>query len=491
MLAASLTGTRLQGSFFWGAKVLRGEDGAALDAADPSGAVSSGGSAPLETLHKMAKALYEDGWSALFGKAVTTLLILAHFTELRPFRQLLPPVCAALCGVAAGAFPMLAAYLTGTNLQGSFWWGLGVIQGESGAGPEAPGSSGPVSSGGSGPLETLRKMAKALYENGWSALFGDTAAVLLILASLLALALAAAGIYLRLRKDPRKAVLPAGMAESYLVLTASLAAFVLLYAMPYMGLPELVRNVRTLCVTQMLSFAIAGIPADVLILLAQRIPGRMLPGALMALGCLFLYIFAYQKDFHQTAYWWLYRYNAAVTVTDRIMDEYPEGTYHIVSLWDEACQVGEENHEQLSLFLKRIEDGGYSIPKEFVFLYVEKNPIWWGQVHFTTAPGWLARENYETNWSSWNPSRCPEIWCSEISPEWALEEIHYDSLTRDYYADMELRVTLFSKAYAWYGEFSAAHPEDTEIYYEDDDFVCYMIHQDPTSPPDLSADAAG
>ena len=110
---------------------------------------------------------------------------------------------------------------------------------------------------------------------------------------------------------------------------------------------------------------------------------------------------------------------------------------------------------------------------------------------FTTAPGWLARENYETDWPAWSPSRCPEIWCSEISPEWALEEIRYDSLTRDYYANMELRVTLFSKAYAWYEKFSAAHPENTEVYYEDEDFVCYMIRQDPAAPLDLPADVAG
>ena len=418
-------------------------------------------------------------------------VILGHFAELRPVRRLLPPVCIALGGLTVGTLPMLAAYLTGTNLQGSFWWGLGVIQGESGAGPEAPGSSGPVSSGGSGPLETLRKMAKALYENGWSALFGDTAAALLILASLLALTLAAAGIYLRLRKDPRKAVLPAGTAESGLVLTVSLAAFVLLYATPYMGLPELVRNIRTLCVTQMLAFGVAGLLADLLILLAQRVLERKLTGASMALGCLLLYFIAYLGDFHQTTYWWLYRYNAAVTVTDRIMNEYPEGAYKIVSLWDEACQADAEDHEELLVFLGGVEEGGYSIPAEYVFLYVEKHPIGWGQLHFAAAPGWLARNNDKTDWSSWNPSRCPEIWIGEVSRELAQTELQYGSAAKDYYSDMATRLILFSKAYVWYGEFSAAHPEDTEVYYEDGDFACYMIRQDPAAPLDLSAGLAG
>ena len=428
-------------------------------------------------------------------------VILAHFMELRPFRRLLPPVCAALCGLVFGLLPMLAAYLMGTELQGSFWWGISVIQGESGAASEVPGppgpvspdpvSPGPVSSGRSGLLETLRNMAKSFYEDGWSFLFGDTVAVLLILASLLVLALAVVGICVRLRRKPQEAVLPAGMAEGYLIPAASLAAFVLLYALPYMGLPELVKNVRTLCVTQMLAFAVAGILADLLIALAQRALGRKLPDVLMALGCLLLYIIAYRVDFHQTAYWWLYRYNAAVTVTDRIMDEYPKGTYKIISLWDEACQADAEDYEELLAFVKGVEEGGYSVPAEYVFLYVEKHPIGWGQLHFTTAPGWLARDNYETNWPSWNPSRCPEFWYGEVSRELALREIYYDSVPKDYFSDMTGRMILSSKAYAWYEEFSAAHPQDIQVYYEDGDFACYLIRQDPAAPLDLSAGAAG
>ena len=411
-------------------------------------------------------------------------VILAHFVELRPVRRLLPPVCAAVCGLGIGALPMLAAYAMGVNLQGSLRWGVNVISGEDGAAAETVGSSDAVSSGGSGPLE-------ALYKDGWSALFGDTVAVLLILASLLVLALAIAGTFARLRKNPRMAVLPAGMAEGYLVLAASLAAFVFLYAMPYMGLPELVRNVRTLCVTQMLAFGIAGILIDLLILLAERALERPLSGAFMALGCLILYFIAYQSDFHQTTYSWLYRYNAAVTVTDRIMNEYPEGTYKIVSMWDEAYQANAEDHEKLLSFMEGIEKGGCSIPAEYVFLYVEKHPIGWGQMHFTTAPGWLARENYEAGWQSWDPSRCPDIRSWEVSRELTMVKFPYDSVKTDYYRDMSTRLILFSKAYYWYGEFSAAHPEVTEVFYEDDDFACYMIRQDPSAPLDLSAGTAG
>ena len=417
-------------------------------------------------------------------------VILAHFMELRPVRRLLPPVCAAVCGLGIGAFPMLAAYAMGTNLQGSLRWGVNVISGEDGAASEAVGPSGAVSFGQSSLPERLRDMAKAFYQDGWSALFGDPVAVLLILASLLVLALAVAGIYVRLRKDPRKAVLPAGMTEGYLVLAASLAAFVFLYAMPYMGLPELVRNVRTLCVTQMLFFGIVGILIDLLILLAERRLECTLSDLFMPLGCLFIYIFAYQNDFHQTTYCWLYRYNAAVTVTDRIINEYPEGTYKIVSMWDEAYQANAEDHEGLLSFMEGIEKGGCSIPAEYVFLYVEKRPIGWGQMHFTTAPGWLARENYETDWQSWGPSRCPDIRSWEVSRDLALVKFPYDSIMRDYYRDISVRLILFSKAYYWYGEFSAAHPEATEVFYEDDDFACYMIRQDPSAPLELSSGAA-
>lgn len=277
------------------------------------------------------------------------------------------------------------------------------------------------------------------------------------------------------------------MTEGYVSLAAALTVFVFLYAMPYMGLPELVVIDRTLGVTQMFAFGAAGILVDLLILWVGHLRGRTLPRRWMVLGCLFLYLFAYTTDFHQCTYWWLRRYNAAVTVTDQIMNHYPEGTYKVVSMLDEAYQVSEGSHEELLTFLENTEEEDYSIPVEYIFLYVEKHPIYRGQVHFLTAPGWLAQDNYEVYEGLQNQSQCPNIRHREISQELAESLTPYYPKVESNYNNLTMRTILCSEAYSWYQEFSAMHPAETNVYYEDDDFVCYVIHQDQIAPLKLAA----
>ena len=405
-------------------------------------------------------------------------VILAHCGEIRPGRRLLAPVGVALYGVEIGALPMLAACAAGTELEGSLLWGFNTLRGVAGT-PVRPVDTAASYLAQHDPL-------KVLYERGYLNLFGEAGAILLILLSLLPVP-AVVYMHARRRGRPRNAALLSGMMEGYLTLAAALTVFVFLYAMPYMGLPELVTIDRTLGVTQMLAYGAAGILLDLLILCVERLRGRMLPRRWMVLGCLSLYLLAYAADFHQCTYRWLRRYNAAVTVTDRIMNRYPEGSYKIVSMCDEAYQAGEGGHEELLTFLESAEGKDYSIPVEYIFLYVEKRPLQRGQVHFLTAPRWLARENYEVYEELWNQSQCPNILHGEISQELAMRETPYYPDAYDNYDDLAIRTILCSKIYGWYQEFSAAHPAETNIYYEDDDFVCYVIHQDQAAPLKLAA----
>ena len=406
-------------------------------------------------------------------------VILVHCRELWPVRRLLAPMGAVLCGIELGALPMLAACAMGTELEGSLLWGFNTLRGVAGTSvkPAEPAAAS---------YFVQHNPWKELYESGYLNLFGETGAALLILLSLLVPVLAAVYAYMHRQGRPQEAALSAGI-EGYLTLVAALTVFVLLYAMPYMGLPELVTIDRTLGVTQMLAFGAAGILADSLILCVGRLRGRMLPCRWMVLGCLFLYLLAYMTDFHQCTYWWLRRYNAAVTVTDQIMNHFPEGTYKVVSMGDEAYQVGEGSHEELLTFLENIEGKDYFIPVEYIFLYVEKRPLYRGQVHFLTAPRWLAQENYEVYEGLWNQTQCPNILHGEISQGLAQKEIPYYPGVFENYDNLTTRTILCSKIYSWYQEFTVAHPAETNIYYEDDDFVCYVIHQDQAAPLILAA----
>lgn len=435
-------------------------------------------------------------------------VILVHYRELWPIRRLLALMAAALYGLELGMLPMLVACAMGKNPESSLRWGLNKIRGTVSL------SVRPVDNPVTTSYFAQHNLLKELYAGGYLSLFGKKGAMQIILLSLLVVVLtvvlAAIYVYVRQRKKHAEAsvlvsvlaaiyvytrrrgkkqgfALPAGMAEGYLTLVLALNIYVFLYAMPYMRLPELVTVDRTLCVTQMFVFGAAGILIDLLIQGVGYLQGRMLPRRLMVVGCLFLYLLAYLTDFHQCTYWWLWRYNAAVTVTDRIINNYPEWNYRIVSMYDEAYQAGEGSHVELLTFLENIEGEDYTIPVEYIFLYVEKNPIQRAQVHFMTAPRWLAKENRWSYANLWNRSQCPDILHSEISQELAQIETPYYPIMTDNYSNQKMRTILYSKAYSWYQEFSAAHPAEANIYYEDDDFVCFVIHQDQDAPLELTA----
>ena len=54
------------------------------------------------------------------------------------------------------------------------------------------------------------------------------------------------------------------------------------------------------------------------------------------------------------------------------------------------------------------------------------------------------------------------------------------------YDDLKLRRAVCSKAYYWCRDFAGQYPAETNIYYEDEDFICYVIHQNPDVPLNLA-----
>ena len=51
------------------------------------------------------------------------------------------------------------------------------------------------------------------------------------------------------------------------------------------------------------------------------------------------------------------------------------------------------------------------------------------------------------------------------------------------YLQLENRTILESKAYHWCQQFARQHPSILNVYYEDEDFVCYYFRQDAGSLP--------
>lgn len=403
-------------------------------------------------------------------------VVFAYWRELFPPRRMLPPIAAGLYGAELGLLPMLIACAVGFPLEGSLLWGFNTLRGASGDSIRNRIAAAAPREVHVSLWERLSAPLKGFYENGYVPLFGDYAAWMLLL-SLLVPALLLACWYARRRGRLREGALPARTAKGYLILALGCMVFILLFAAPYIGLPELVVIDRTLAITQLLAFGLVAVPVDFLLARASSLRGKPLPRGLMATGCLCLYLAAYMTDFRQSTFCYLQRYNSTVAVTDQIMNRYPEGNYCIVSTLDERYQVPSQNHEELLNFMKNTEGEAYTIPKEYIFLYVEKQPIQRGQVHFHKAPHWLARENNKRFSGANNQSQCPDILHTEISEEMADANMPYVPNLRDNYDNQMLHTVLASRAYAWYQRFSATYPAETNVYYENDEFVCYVIHQ--------------
>lgn len=408
-------------------------------------------------------------------------VILIYLKELWPIKKMRPLLLSVLCGLEAGIFPMLIAYAMGRKFEGSLQWGFHTIQGASKESSRIQVN------------QTIFRVFngnffKDIYEKGYVSLFGSGYAWKIVLLSIFMIAIC--GMYSLFLHNGKKhgqvPLLPAEIPEGYVYLTLTSAVFVFLFAAPVMGLPEFVVIDRTVGITQMMIWGTAGAAVDsALILVGIKSDQRVMRVGTVVL-CGMIYCFAYLEDFHEYTYWWLRRYNAAVLVTDEITEKFSDNSYTIVSMWDESYQMEGGDHEELLTFVQGIDSIEYFLPTEYVFLYVEKRPLLRGQVHFLTGPSWLGRDNDTVFEALENQSQCPEILHGQISWEAAQETNSYFPSFLKNYDNLEMRTVLCSKAYYWYSDFAGLYPAETNIYYEDEDFVCYVIHQNPDLPFNLA-----
>jgi hypothetical protein len=177
----------------------------------------------------------------------------------------------------------------------------------------------------------------------------------------------------------------------------------------------------------------------------------------------------------------LSRYPVVVELTKEITENLPEYSYTIVSPTDELYQVIETGfHEEWIDMLEKDDDPTSTIPTPSVFLFIEKHPLVYAQYCFASGPKWLAAEKYSGIFGT-IASQYPNIRHRDVSEDSAAKELHYGSLKSDIYKLPSNRIIVESRAYAWYEKFSALHPNEGEVIYEDDDILCYCIRQNEFS----------
>lgn len=436
-------------------------------------------------------------------------------------------VIAVLAGMIISAAPMVLAYASGIPLQGSLNWGMNVMNGtdtkegrtqqaqsiasennaetssqnesESQSSESIQQESGVQSSQSvtseekqqtetNDALEqeqtsqkksrkTIGEYIKMVYKYGYAQLYGDTRAKWLLGFTLIAGILSVINwiiTAIRFRKLPF---------ELYLGITAASVIFMILYAAPFLGLPEIIAGARLCLTEQVLLLSMMALPADeVLFAIGRRKMACILP-YLSVLGVAAIYAGTnYFGVYHGYLYYELTRYNSVVNLTNRIASEYPKQRYTIISTTDEIYQVIESGwHEEILDFYYKSKLEKYYIPTEYLFFYVEKNPIQYAQYHFFAGPRWLAQKKYSQYYKYSNAviSEGSAIKSSKISEDMLGEPLTDMGKASDAYSNLKNRTILESELYFWCQDFKARLPYEIQVYYEDEDVVCYMIKQNP------------
>lgn len=141
-----------------------------------------------------------------------------------------------------------------------------------------------------------------------------------------------------------------------------------------------------------------------------------------------------------------------------IMENYPEKRWTIVTTTNSMQSVREKGwHMEVCTFLNEMERYSrhtiVTIPTKYVFFYIEKKPLIYGSYNLVTEE--MANYGF-------------------ISEDAASQQAVFGG-SGVYSA--ENRYILESKLYYWAKAFQQKYPEEFEVYYEDDNFICYRIIQ--------------
>ena len=199
-------------------------------------------------------------------------------------------------------------------------------------------------------------------------------------------------------------------------------------------------------------------------------------------------------NFHGYLFYELTRYNSTVELTNSIIDRFPEKDFVIVAPTDELYPVIKYGwHEELLAFVQNTATENYTLSPSHVFIYVEKRPIQYAQAYFFQGPAWLAQEKYmDIYWDKYSKkypdtgaSQAPKITAAVVSKEEAGKEIPEYWNSWFTYTKLDSRTILESKAYNWCQRYLNQHPFEMNVYYEDEDFICYYLKQEPDMPYNL------
>lgn len=392
--------------------------------------------------------------------------------------RFIPLAASVICACIIALAPMAGALAAGTPFNSSIDWAVGAMDGgetraleekqeDSSLKPEKQAFA-------------LSEIVKGVYVEGYAELYGGYGAAMILLAT-------GAGIVFCIFSRKKAPDWMKEICSGYPPLILFTVLFVFLYAAPRLGFPEIISDSRFCSVGHMMLMALVMLPADVGFSVLIRFFRVSVLKAASYFAVAGIYVLTLLTGhLHGYLFFELTRYNAAVEVTNRIKERFPEKSYVIVSPTDELYPTIEDAwHEELLTFISNIGDEGYTFEAEHAFFFVEKKPLQYAQAYFFEGPPWLAQIKYkDIYWNKYSKkypdtgaAQAPQINASEISEEEAQKSLPVYDNSWFSYTRLPARTILEAKAYDWCQKFARLHPNNTQVYYEDDDFICYYFRQ--------------
>ena len=412
-------------------------------------------------------------------------------------KQVVPLLLAIFCAVALAMTPMLLARATGIEFQGSIDWAMSVIaeSQETMNKPEDEPQEGifdnphwiiedpdQLSDEVKEELLPQQKPEKSIitkfYEGSLQTLYGNQKGMLLAGCLLLGALVGLICHIVALIK--RKAGVGDDPFCGYLFLVSAALVFLLLFAAPRLGLIEIVQTGRLGTLVHILTIATIMIPLDLIMTHIERHSSVALMNICASVLCVAMCVSVISiGEYHSYLSYIITRYPAAVKATSQIIKDMDPKTYTLVASFDELYHVKNYGfHEEAVRFVREMTEESYTLPTEYVFIYLEKQPLKYAHDHLLEGPSWLAKEEYLDVMVSSTTSQAPDILHSEISDEYASKDIilpiNYDS-----YKILENRTVLYSRLNQWVERFKELYPYQLTTVYEDEAFVCYMFRQNP------------
>jgi len=403
------------------------------------------------------------------------------------WRRLVPAAVSAVLAVVLAVLPMGVAFVEGIPFQGSIYWALGVMEGDSGqsgSDAEQSQSEGPGAAKDTQPtlVEKLNTAVRNI-KSGLCEYYDEEFGPVLWYACVVGVAawLIWRGLALILKRTARCKSFPAGLLDGYGTMAMISLVFIVMLSSWALGIPSLVAGHRLRAVKHMFLLALLAVPVDLAGTLLARIKSCrawMMQGLGAAGAAAALYLIVASGNYHGYLHYEISRYPIAAEVTNSINDSIPKDQFTIVSTTDELYQINKYGfHEEYLTFLENYLEEGYFLPTPYVFFYVEKHPLLHAQMHFFSGPEWLALCRYQ-NYISSMSSLCPEIRHGEISDEKADDEIVISgSKLSSGYEVLSNREIVESAATRYIRLLREQYPNNISVYYEDEDFVCYCLQQ--------------